>query len=116
MNILAILLIVLGLIGAIGAAYGYTQNKNDDKKKKVYTGLGIVSVLLVIGGIMVMVMSGGSESKSDAALPGTTNSLGELSNSNLTAAKRLHNDTGDKIQRELNRRHDELLKRQANLN
>lgn len=110
MNTIAIVMVVLGLLAVMGSVYGYTQNKNDDKKRNVYTGLGIFSsIILVIGAFMML-----SKPKS-GALPGSTDSLGQLSNANLTAAYRNHKSTGDKFQAEINRRHDELIKRQANL-
>ena len=112
MNTIGIALLVLGLIGVLIGGYGYYKNKDDADKKKVYTYVGGSASLLLLIGVVMMFMGGDSKNSGPGA---TTNSTGELSNENLTAAKRAHNDRGNQLQRELNRRLDELTQRQAKL-
>lgn len=114
MNIIGLLLVVLGLCGMLGAWYGYSQNKTDDQKKKVYTAIGVVSFLLMVAGVLVMLMAG-SDSVATTTTTATTSELSALSNANLKAMANAHANTGKKISMEMNRREDELLRRGANL-
>lgn len=111
MNIVGLLLVVLGLCGMLGAWYGYSQNKTDDQKKKVYTAIGVVSFLLMVAGVLVMLMAGPDSAATTTSA--TASELSALSNANLKAMANAHANTGRKINKEINRRSDELAAREA---
>lgn len=74
MNTIGIVLLVLGLLGMSIGVYGYTQNKDKEDKKKVYTWIGGSASLLLVIGIAMMFM-GGDDSAANGAPKSPLNSL-----------------------------------------
>lgn len=77
MSALAIVVLVIALIMSSVAAWGYQSAKDDAKKKRVYTGVGIFGLILGIGGVIMMMM-GGSDTKNaevDANIPNNPKDL-----------------------------------------
>jgi flagellar basal body-associated protein FliL len=77
MNVIAVVVIVIALIMSGVAAWGYNSSKDDEQKKKVYTGVGIFGLIIGIGGV-VMMMMGGSDQKNaqaDSNLPNNPKDL-----------------------------------------
>ncbi len=112
MNTIGIVLLVLGLIGMSIGVYGYSKNKDDASKKKVYTWIGGSASLLLVIAVAMMFMGGDSK---PTPASGSTSAFGELSNDNLSAMKKSHNNKGTLIDREVNLRRNQLEARLAKL-
>lgn len=103
MSVVGMLMMAVGVAGAAGAAYGYKKatDEKDDKKKKTYMYLGGFMVFVILAGVALLFMGGGSGGQ--AAMARSPSNLLPNDPKDLASLENRHTDIIKSIQSKQNR-------------